>query len=167
VGSVRRGSLADFTGFILDNDYKKKAAYYYARVQVRNIGSGDVGGVPVPLWGLNAENVLLPSVTFTTRFAPCPSGPLPATFAAGASLTTCLVYLSPHGSRLTGVSYRPSEQFDPIVWTGTVGEPIVPKPAIKHAKKHAKRHAKKHVKKHVKKQPKKHRQHASTSKAIS
>jgi hypothetical protein len=124
VTSVRRGSLADFKGFILDDDYKKKAAYYYAHVQVKNVGAGDVGGVPVPVWGVNADNTLLPAVNFTTGFPRCPSKPLPSTFASGASLDTCLVFLSPNRSALTAVSYRPSQQFNPIVWTGTIGKPI-------------------------------------------
>jgi hypothetical protein len=126
VTSVRRGALADFKGFILDDDYKKKAAYYYAHVQVRNVGDGDIGGVPVPVWGVNADNTLLPAVSFTTGFPRCPSKPLPASFGPGKSLDTCLVFLSPNRSALTGVSYRPSQQFDPIVWTGTIGKPIRP-----------------------------------------
>ncbi len=77
VKSVRKGSLADFKGFILDDAYKQKASYYYANVQVKNVGEGDVGGIGVPLWGVNAANTLLPPVNFTTSFKPCPSKPLP------------------------------------------------------------------------------------------
>lgn len=132
VRAVRRGRLADFTGFILDSSYKRKAAYYYAQVSVRNVGSGDVGGVAVPLWGVNTSNTLLPAVNFTTRFAPCPSKSLPARFAAGASMNTCLVYLSPNGGALRSVSYRPNQQFDPIIWAGAIGKP---KPVKKTVKK--------------------------------
>ena len=120
VRGVRRGTLADFRGFILDDAYKRNAAYYYATVTVRNLGRGDVGGVPVPLWGVDQANTLLPAVTFTTRFAPCPSRTLPARFGAGASMTTCLVYLSPDRGRLTSLSYRPDQRFGPITWTGTI-----------------------------------------------
>ena len=81
VKGVRKGSLADFKGFILDDSYKQKASYYYATVQVKNVGEGDVGGVGVPLWGVNAANTLLPAVNFTTSFKPCPSKPLPEKFA--------------------------------------------------------------------------------------
>ncbi|HYO38712.1 MAG TPA: hypothetical protein VER39_03555 [Nocardioidaceae bacterium] len=120
VRRVQRGKLADFAGFILDDAYKRGGAYYYATVSVRNVGRGDVGGVPVPLWGVNAKNTLLPAVSFTTRFPACPSRPLPARFPPGASLTTCLVYLSPDRGALTSVSYRPTQQFDPVTWVGPV-----------------------------------------------
>jgi hypothetical protein len=133
VQSVQQGRLADFKDFILDDPYKEKASYYYAKVAVENVGEGDVGGVPVPLWGVNESNTLLPAVDFTsTTFKPCPSKPLPATFAKGAKLSTCLVYLAPNRGKLEAVSYRPSQQFNPITWTGTVAEPTpVPKPTKK------------------------------------
>ena len=126
VRGVRRGTLADFRGFILDDEYKKRADYYYANVRVRNIGTGNVGGVPVPLWGVNSENTLLPAVNFTTTFAKCPSRPLPANFAAGATLDTCLVFLSPNKGSLRAVSYRPSQAFNPVTWTGRIAEPTTP-----------------------------------------
>jgi len=120
VRSVRQGTLEDFDGFILDDRYKQKASYYYATVSVRNVGRGDVGGVGVPLWGVDRSTTLLPPVTFTTRFAPCPTKELPPRFGPGDALTTCLVFLSPGRGRLAGVSYRPSQQFDPVTWTGTI-----------------------------------------------
>jgi hypothetical protein len=121
--NVRKGTLADFKGFILDDSYKKNADYYYARVRVRNVGEGDVGGVPVPLWGVNKSNTLLPAVNFTTTFAKCPSKPLPAKFGPGQTLSTCLVYLSPDRGGLQAVSYRPSQEFNPITWKGTISTP--------------------------------------------
>jgi hypothetical protein len=128
VRSVRKGTLADFKGFILDDRYKQKASYYYAKVQVRNLGEGDVGGVAVPLWGVNAANTLLPAVNFTTSFKACPSNPLPKKFGTGATLSTCLVYLSPDRGSLEALSYRPSQEFNPITWTGDI---TAPKPAPK------------------------------------
>jgi hypothetical protein len=130
VKSVQKGSLADFKGFILDDAYKQNADYYYAEVQVKNVGEGDVGGVPVPLWGVNSANTLLPAVNFTTSFAKCPSRPLPKPFAAGATLDTCLVYLSPDKGDLEAVSYRPSQEFNPITWTGAITTPA-PSPTKK------------------------------------
>jgi hypothetical protein len=134
-----KGSVSDFKRFILDDPYKKKADYYYVYVTVKNVGEGDVGGVPVPLWGVNAKNVLLPAVNFTTHFAKCPSKPLPAKFAAGASFSTCLVYLSPNHGTLESVSYRPTQAFNPITWTGHV---FTAKPQPKKAPKHGKKNKK-------------------------
>jgi hypothetical protein len=132
VRSVRMGRLRDFSGFILDDTYKQKASYYYARVTVKNVGHGDVGGAEVPLWGVDKTHTLLPAVNFTTEFRPCPSHKLPRRFLPGASLTTCLVYLAPDKGALEAVSYRPSQQYDPITWTGTVRPPP---PLKKPAKK--------------------------------
>ncbi len=123
VKSARRGKLSDFKAFTLDDAYKRKAHYYYVDVTVKNVGEGDVGGVPVPLWGVNGDNVLLPAVSFTTTFKKCPSKPLPKKFGPGDKVSTCLVYLSPDKGSLEAVSYRPSQEFNPIRFTGTVESP--------------------------------------------
>jgi hypothetical protein len=131
VRKVQQGTLKDFTGFILDDAYKKRASYYYASVDVKNVGQSNVGGVPVPLWGVNDTNTLLPAVNFTTSFKKCPSKPLPRAFGPGASLSTCLVYLAPNHGKLVGVSYRPSQEYNPITWTGTIEKPPPPKKSEK------------------------------------
>jgi len=128
VKSVEQGILDDFKGFILDDSYKQKASYYYATVAVKNVGEGDVGGVGVPLWGVNSANTLLPAVNFTTGFKPCSSKPLPRSFPKDATLSTCLVYLSPDKGKLEAVSYRPSQEFDPVTWAGDI---TTPKPTPK------------------------------------
>jgi hypothetical protein len=138
VRKVQQGSLKDFTGFILDDAYKRKASYYYATVRVENVGDGDVGGVPVPLWGVNDKNVLLPAVNFTTSFKKCPSSPLPKSFGPGKAVSTCLVYLAPNHGKLEGVSYRPSQEFNPITWTGSIEKPAPPKKESKSDKKKSK-----------------------------
>jgi len=134
VKSVRQGTLDDFKGFILDDSYKQKASYYYATVSVKNVGEGDVGGVGVPLWGVNSANTLLPAVNFTTSFKPCVTKPLPKSFPKGASLNTCLVFLSPDKGKLESVSYRPSQEFNPITWTGDIATPK-PTPTKKPTKR--------------------------------
>ncbi len=120
VTKAREGSIDDFKGFILDDKYKRQANYYYVKVSVENVGEGDVGGAPVPLWGVNGENTLLPPVNFTTKFKKCASTPLPKKFEPGDSVDTCLVYLSPDKGPLEALSFRPDQAFDPIQWTGTV-----------------------------------------------
>ena len=123
VKSARKGRLDDFEGFILDDAYKRKANYYYVKVGVENVGDDNVGGSPVPLWGVNGENTLLPAVNFTTKFGPCESRPLPKKFKNGDNVDTCLVYLSPDKGSLESMSFRPDQAFDPIEWHGEVKPP--------------------------------------------
>lgn len=134
VSGARRASKKDFAGFMLDSAYKRQATYYYVDVTVTNTGSADVGGEGVPVWGVDAANTLLPAVSFTSPFRPCPSRPLPSRFPGGATKRSCLVFLAPHHGSLEAVSYRPTQQFDPITWTGKV-QPPKPTVTKKHKKK--------------------------------
>jgi uncharacterized membrane protein YgcG len=127
VTGAQRGRIQDFEDFILDDPYKRKAHYYYVDVTVENVGEENVGGAPVPLWGVNEENTLLPAVNFTTAFKPCASTPLPDKFGPGESVQTCLVYLAPEKGDLESVSFRPDQAFDPIEWTGEIEAAAKPK----------------------------------------
>jgi hypothetical protein len=124
VKRARRASTEDFSGFILD-DYTRAATPYYVFVDVENVGEGQVGGGPVPLWGVDADDTLLPPASFTTTFGKCPSEALPRTFSAGDSFSTCLVFLAPDGGTMEAVSFRPNQEFDPVRWTGEI---VTPKP---------------------------------------
>jgi hypothetical protein len=126
-----QGSIDDFSGFILD-DYTKSATPYYVDVAVKNVGEGDVGGAAVPLWGVDAQNTLLPPASFTTTFRKCPSERLPKEFGPDASFSTCLVFLAPDKGTMDAVSFRPNQEFDPIVWTGEIA---TPKPEPKKTEK--------------------------------
>ena len=134
VEKAAEGSTKDFSGFVLD-EYTRSATPYYVDVTVENIGEGDVGGVPIPLWGVDAENTLLPAASFTTSFRPCASEQLPKKFEPGDSMQTCLVYLAPDGGTLEGVSFRPDQEVAPIQWTGEIA---APKPESKKPKKNKK-----------------------------
>ena len=126
VDSAEQGSLDDFEGFDLDDPYKKRGNYYYVRLELKNAGKDTVGGVPVPLWGISGDNTLLQAVEFKSSFAKCPTEPLPDKFKPEDTFKTCLVYLSPDRGDLQGVSYRPTEQYEPIEWRGPVK--MLPKP---------------------------------------
>lgn len=119
VEDATAGTVKDFKGFILDK-YTKKATPYYVDVKVENVGEGQVGRTPVPLWGVDAENTLLPAATFTTPFKKCPSEQLPKKFGSGDTFSTCLVFLAPDHGKLQAVSFRPNQEFDPITWTGDI-----------------------------------------------
>jgi hypothetical protein len=125
VEKAAQGRVKDFSEFVLD-DYTRSATPYYVDVTVENVGEGDVGGAGVPLWGVDGDNTLLPAATFTSSFGKCPSRPLPDEFGPGKGFETCLVYLAPDRGTLEGVSFRPNQAFDPILWTGDIAEPKKP-----------------------------------------
>ncbi|MGN6251274.1 MAG: hypothetical protein ACTHNS_05610 [Marmoricola sp.] len=122
VEGVARARLKDFSAYVLDKRTQASTPYY-VRVQVRNVGAGQVGGTDVPLWAVDQKNVLIHSSSFTNSFQRCPSPTLPRDFGPGATLDTCLVYLVPDKGTLTSVSFRPLQAFDPITWHGTVTGP--------------------------------------------
>jgi hypothetical protein len=123
VESAVQGSLRDFAGFDLDDPYKRRGNYFYVRVDVANAGETRLGDIPVPLWGISGENILLRPVTFTSSFKKCPTERLPAGFRPGDEFQTCLVFLSPDKGELEGLSYRPTEEFISIEWRGEVEKP--------------------------------------------
>ena len=122
VESARRGSTKDFSGFILD-EAARASTPYYVDVKVKNTGEGELGGTPVPLWGVDDRNTLLPPAAFTTTFPTCASKPLPDELEPGSSFSTCLVFLAPDRGTMTAVSFRPNQDFDPIEWTGDIATP--------------------------------------------
>ncbi len=99
------------------------AAPYFVRATVTNVGDTDLGGQRIPLYIVDGANTLVEYSSFASRFKPCPSGDFPKPFAAGATQQVCLVYLAPKGGDLTAVSFRPTQEFDPILWTGELQAP--------------------------------------------
>jgi len=135
VDSATQGTIADLGTYVLD-DRTKASTPYYVNVTVKNVGDGDVGQTPIPLWAVDSANTLIQASSFTNSFTKCPSTPLPTTFAPNATVSSCLVFLVPDHGTLTGVSYRPLQAVAPILWTGTVASPAAsPTPAAKNKKK--------------------------------
>lgn len=133
VKKAAQGTTKDFAGFILD-DYARAATPYYVTVEVENVGESDLDGGPVPLWGVDGDNTLLPPASFTTTFRKCRSEQLPSKFAPGDTFGTCLVFLAPDGGTMDAVSFRPNQEFDPIRWTGEIATPK-PEPTKKSDRK--------------------------------
>jgi hypothetical protein len=134
VTGATQGAIGDLGSYVLD-DRTKASTPYYVDVTVKNVGDGDVGQTPIPLWAVDNANTLIQASSFTNSFSRCPSMALPTTFAPNATLTTCLVYLVPDHGTLTAMSYRPLQAVAPIVWSGTV-QPAAP-PVTKNKKKKA------------------------------
>jgi hypothetical protein len=96
-------------------------------VTVENAGELDLRGRRIPLYVADGRNSLIESNAFKTEYQPCPSPALPEPFASGEETTACLVYLVPDHGRLTSVTFRPGEKFNPITWVGKVVQPKKPK----------------------------------------
>lgn len=116
-----------FAGWKLDAATKAMTPYF-VQASVTNTGDTDLGGRPVPLYVVDSADTLVESSTFKGTFEPCPSKAFPKVFGAGKSMTTCLVYLAPEGTTLEAVSFRPTQEFVPISWTGKITAPQQDKP---------------------------------------
>ena len=93
---------------------------YFVHAKVTNLGRSDLSRVPVPLYLLDGRNTLLQSSTFRAEFKPCSSRPLPDGFKRGKRADVCLVYFVPNHGKLVAISYRPTQDFDAITWSGPV-----------------------------------------------
>lgn len=122
VTRIDKASFKLFVGWKLSPETKKTTPYF-VHAKVKNVGDTDLGGRPVPVYGVDGTNKLIEASTFASTFKPCPSDPLPKKFRTGDSVQTCLVYLAPDRGELTAASFRPVEEFDPITWTGEITRP--------------------------------------------
>jgi hypothetical protein len=100
----------------------QRSTPFYVHATVRNLGKGPLSGVPVPLYLLDGRNTLLQASTFRAQFPACPSTPLPAKFTRGKRASVCLVYFAPDHGKLVAVSFRPTQTFDAITWTGPLAK---------------------------------------------
>jgi hypothetical protein len=122
VTKLQQVPVSTFSDFRLSSAVRKSTPYF-VRATVRNLGKSDLSGVPVPLYLLTARNTLLRNSTFQALFPPCPSRPLPPKFTKGKQASVCLVYFVPDHGKLVAMSFRPTEDFDAITWTGPVAKP--------------------------------------------
>jgi hypothetical protein len=129
VDRVRRTTFTrSFAGWKLDQRSEKMTPYFVTAT-ITNVGETDLGGRQVPLYGVDSGGRLIEASTFKGEFTPCPSRPFPKVFGTGATYVACLVYLTPPRTRLESVSFRPSQDFNPITWTGTITDVPADKPA--------------------------------------
>lgn len=93
---------------------------YFVRATVKNVGDTDLSGQTVPLYAVDGDNTLVQASPFASDFEPCPSTPFGKKFVPGERASVCLVYLVPDRGDLSAVSFRPSQEFNPITWSGKV-----------------------------------------------
>lgn len=119
VDRLERTSFKEsFSGWQLDKATKRSNPYF-VRATVTNAGETNLGGMRLqPLYIVDGNNTLIEHSSFASRFDPCPSAPLPKKFGPGKKAEVCLVYLAPDKGDLTAVSFRPTQEFNPVTWTG-------------------------------------------------
>lgn len=134
VQDIQKASFKLFVGWKLQEETLTTTPYF-VHVKVKNVGDADLGGRRVPIYGVDGANKLVESSTFASTFNPCPSASLPEKFKQGDTFKTCLVYLAPDKGQLTATSFRPTEEFSPITWTGEITRPEALQPDKKSDKK--------------------------------
>lgn len=110
-GSMRR----DFTNFALSAKELTQVPYY-VRVRLTNTGPAELGEATPPVWALDTTDTYFPPTGLVGDLPACPGGPLPARFATGDSVTTCLLFLAEAGTAIEQVQLRPYAGFDPVWW---------------------------------------------------
>jgi hypothetical protein len=115
-----------FVGWDLDQG-QKAANPYFVRATVTNRGETDLGGRRTPLYIVDGENTLVESTSFASSFEACEPGTFPRKFKTGKKTKICMVYLAPRKGDLVAVSFRPTQEFAPITWTGELEKPKPPK----------------------------------------
>lgn len=123
VTSMEQASFDQFVGWDITKTIKKTAPYF-VRATVTNVGDTDLGSKngaqPVPLYAVDDQNRLVESSLFSGAFKPCEPATFPTKFKNGDTLKSCMVYLAPDKGELTAVSFRPTQEFNPIIWEGDV-----------------------------------------------
>ncbi len=119
VDAIESAKLKVFKDWRL-NKRARKSNPFFVRAKVVNVGATDLSGEKLPFYIVDGTNTLIRPSTFEGDFKPCPSVVLPKKFKPGEKFTLCNVYLAPDSGRLTAVSFRPTEQFNPITWTGAI-----------------------------------------------
>ncbi|GAA1929791.1 hypothetical protein GCM10009737_34550 [Nocardioides lentus] len=122
VEEVREVSLDEFSAFRI-SEAVRRSTPYFVTARIENIGETPLGGVGVPLYLLDDSDTLVERSTFGSSFEACPSEPLPGRFRPGARTTACLVFLAPRRGEAEAVSFRPSEDVEPITWVGEITGP--------------------------------------------
>ena len=121
VTKLQRVPISTFKDWRLD-PATQQSTPFFVHASVHNLGTTQLSGVPVPLYLLDGHNTLLQPSTFRTQFPACPSTPLPPKFTRGKKASVCLVYFAPDHGKLTAMSFRPTQDFNAITWTGPLAK---------------------------------------------
>lgn len=123
VDRLEKTSLAEsFVGWKIPPE-TETATPFFVRATITNRGESDLGARPIPLYAVDATATLIEATSFASEFKPCRNGQFPKAFPTGARVQACLVFFVPDPGQLAAVSFRPTQEFDAITWTGEVLAP--------------------------------------------
>lgn len=108
--------------FLLD-EASEDARPYFVEVILTNAGETDLGGLQVPLYLRDDLGRLNPAWTVGEGLEECASGPFPDPFAPGDAVDMCLLYLVPSPGVAEDVVFRPSDEVEPVAWSGEILTP--------------------------------------------
>jgi len=111
---------ASFEGWDVRAEQEKNVTPYFVHATVSNRGATNLSERLVPLYAIDSGDTLVEPTKFTEAFEPCPGGTLPTGFFIDDTADVCLVYLIGEGLELSGVTFRPTEDFDAITWSGEI-----------------------------------------------
>jgi hypothetical protein len=115
VTSVKRGSITDLKQFKLTGPARSSSVYYVSAA-VRNLGTGNLSGRLLTLYGKVSSTLVVQPVRFTTSFARCDYKPLPTHFTKGKRARVCMVMLAPRHGRISSIEWRGSSRMQPVTW---------------------------------------------------
>lgn len=115
VVSVRHGRLRDLRGFTL-GPRARASSIYYARVKVRNVGTGDLGGRRLSLYAKVTDSLVVPPVSFGSAFRRCHDPHFHRPFRKNARATLCMVFLAPRHGKVIEIQWRIPSSPNAISW---------------------------------------------------
>ena len=124
---VKTSFAESFEGWDVKAEQRNKVTPYFVRATVTNVGATNLSERLVPLYASDTADTLVEPTKFTEEFKPCPGGTLPRGYFTGDTAEVCMVYLIGNGLALGGVTFRPTEDFDAISWSGEIQEIEKPK----------------------------------------
>jgi hypothetical protein len=118
---LEKTSFAEsFEGWDVKAEENKEVTPYFVHATVTNLGETNLSERLVPLYAVDTADTLVEPTKFTETFKPCPGGTLPKGYFTDDTAEVCMVYLIGNGLQLGGVTFRPTEDFDSITWTGEI-----------------------------------------------
>jgi hypothetical protein len=109
-----------FEGWDVTAEQQKDVTPYFVHATVTNLGETNLSQRLVPLYAVDSADTLVEPTKFTETFEPCPGGALPRGFFTDEVAEVCMVYLLGGGLELSGVTFRPTDDFDAITWSGEI-----------------------------------------------